>query len=170
MIGPLFLRPIAIQLHTVAIRIVEVDRFRYTVIAGSRNGVILIDQSLNGSRKIFTGWVENSGVKESSVPFRSRRSSFTLPGIEPDVMMIASYDNCALNRSFSVCCQRLAMRNAIDAKNTVIYIKNTLVMSIDNNLCASRSLSRLGRPESIKSIKIPIDFIIKKNKPIKMSA
>lgn len=90
-----FVRPflagtVSVQFHAVLVGIVEVNRLGYAMIRRAPDGVVRVDEALEGYRQIAAGGVQNRRMKQPRRLCRSRLGAFTLPRIQADVVVVAA--------------------------------------------------------------------------------
>src|SRR5579875_1749670 len=87
---PLFPRPVPIQFHAIAIRIVQINRFRYAMVAGSGDGVAGSYQSRENLCQLLAGGIQDSKMVQAGCMQGSSRSMMAVPRIQSDMVMIAA--------------------------------------------------------------------------------
>ncbi len=90
---PLLLRTIPIELDAVLVGIAQVQRFADAVIAGAVELDPGADHPVQRVRQRRPGRIEDRGVKQSRGARRRRMAAFALPGVEPDMVVIAAGRN-----------------------------------------------------------------------------
>jgi hypothetical protein len=88
--GPLFLRPVAIKLDAVAVRILEVQCFGDTVVRGPIDGIVGLEEPREGEGEIPPPRIQDGEVKEPCRMGRRRVGIAAHPGVESDVVMVST--------------------------------------------------------------------------------
>jgi hypothetical protein len=86
----LILRPIPVQVHTVAIRVAKIEGLAYSVIGGAVKRHAGIQQSLQRTCQLPASRVQNREMIQAGVSGRRSGTTAALPGIQSDVMVIAT--------------------------------------------------------------------------------
>ena len=87
---PFCLRAIARQLYAVAVGIGEVDRFAHAMIRHALDGHAGVDDATHRAPQIASRWITNREMIEPCMVERGGSSPPALPGIQANVMMIAT--------------------------------------------------------------------------------
>jgi hypothetical protein len=87
--GPFGLRPIAIELNSIAIGIAQVKRLAHAVIGRALKRNTGLHQTVEGVTELRPVRIEDGKMVEARGTARWWRSTLALPGVEPDVVMVA---------------------------------------------------------------------------------
>src|SRR5688572_23648078 len=89
-VRPLVLRPVPIEFHTIAIRIVKVDRLAHTMIGSAIGLDTVIEQTLERDGECGAGRVKNGEMIQAGAARRRLRRTFPRPGVQSDMMMVTA--------------------------------------------------------------------------------
>src|SRR5208337_1034684 len=96
--GPRFLRAVPIQFYAVVVRVTQVKGFADAVVAGTVQSDTCDNETTQGVRKRPPGGIEDGDVVEPRGARRRGQPAQALPGIQPNVVMVAaSRDECRLS-------------------------------------------------------------------------
>src|SRR5262245_49820774 len=88
--GPLLHWAVPVELEAVTVRVAQIERFADSVIRGSLERDARLDEAPERVRERLAIGVADRGVEEPRVTRRRRRSAAGLPGVEPDVVVVAT--------------------------------------------------------------------------------
>src|SRR5207253_8860756 len=88
--GPFLAWPVAIELDTDAVRVVEVEGLADTVVGSAAEWPARVDQAPIGVGERTPAGVEDGVVIETGRARRRRRAAPALPGVEPDVVVVTA--------------------------------------------------------------------------------
>ncbi len=71
------------------VRVFQINSLANTVVGGTLDGIIVIDEALESFGQFFAGGIENGGVVESRVT-SGWMTAMAVPGIETNVVMVAA--------------------------------------------------------------------------------
>jgi len=81
---------VGVQLDAVAIRVVQVDRLAYPMVGGAVDGDAVVEQPSERPRQFAAVGVEDGEVVEAGGAARRRRTAGALPGVQPDMVVVAA--------------------------------------------------------------------------------
>ena len=87
---PVGFRPVAVQLDPVAVRITQIDRLAHAVVRGAVDFVSGLHQTFEHGGKCRTVGIEDRSVKKPGMAGRGWRAALRLPGVQPDMVVIAA--------------------------------------------------------------------------------
>src|SRR2546428_5413408 len=81
---------VAVELHSVAVRIAQIDRLAYAVVGGPCEGDAVPEHAPRGRPKGLAVGVQNREVVQPGRPRGGSRRAAPRPGVEPDVVVVAA--------------------------------------------------------------------------------
>src|SRR5580704_2285125 len=82
-----------VKFYTITIRIIQINGFRNTVIRHAGQRIIRFYQTFQDKSQILPGRVKNGGMEKTGGTLWCGWSIFTVPGVQANMMMIASGRN-----------------------------------------------------------------------------
>ena len=90
LLRPFVLRPVPIELDAVVVRVAQIERLGDAVVAGAFERNLGDDQPAQRVGQQLPGRVENGGMVKAGGAGGGRRAAEALPGVEPDMVVIAA--------------------------------------------------------------------------------
>ena len=87
---PVLARAIPVELDAVPVRVAEVERLADAVVGRAVEADPGVEQPAQRVGERLAGRVADRGVEEPGRPRRRRRAALALPGVEPDVVVVAA--------------------------------------------------------------------------------
>jgi hypothetical protein len=88
--GPLFSGSIPIKLYSISVRIAQIERFTDSVIGGAFKWNFCLDETAQCVGEFLPRWIKNRQMIKASGARRWWRPTGAFPGVQTDVMVIAS--------------------------------------------------------------------------------
>ena len=126
---PLVLGPVPIKLHPVLVRVAQVERFRNPVVRGPIELDIMFLQAPQGIAQIGPRRIKDGRVVKPCCARRRRRAAKAFPGIQAQMMMVATCRN--KGRLVAISRLQLESQNAaieiqrfLDIRNLQVHMAN----------------------------------------------
>jgi len=87
-VGPLFFRSIPIKLHSISIRIAQIERFANSVIGRAFKRNFCLDETAQCVGKFLPRWIKNRQMVKACCARRWWRPTGAFPRVEANVMVI----------------------------------------------------------------------------------